>query len=165
MDRVRAVPPTGDLEQRIRTLEDRDEITTVIHLYGRHADTGDHDAFVELFTEDAVIRLIGGTPSGAYGETVEWVGHEQIRAYIDDPSMHMKIEGRCMHLPALNLTIEIDGNTATADSCSLVLLRENDETSIYGAGFTRWRLARSPYDGRWRISERVRTAIGTKPAS
>jgi len=150
-----------DLTERIRKLEDRHDVARVLTLYGRYADSGDHDAFVSLFTDGAVIRLIGGTPSGAYGDVAEWIGRERIREYIDDPTMHMKIEGRCMHFPALNLTVDVEGDGATADSYSLVLLREQVTTTIYGAGFTHWRLVRR--EGRWRISERVRVAIGTKP--
>jgi len=155
---VPRVTPPSDLEARVQRLEDERDIAATLALYGRYADSGDHDAFVDLFTDDAVIRLLGGTPSGAHGDSPEWVGRERIREYIDDPTMHMKIEGRCMHLPALNLTVEVHGETATADSCSLVLLREQEATVVYGAGFTRWKLVRS--DGRWRISERVRVAIG-----
>lgn len=151
------VEPDG-LEVRLRRLEDEREIARVLALYGRYADAGDHDAFVELFTEDAVIELAGGTPSGAHGDNPTWVGRDRIREYIDDPSMHMKIEGRCMHLPVLNLTVDVDGDAARADSCSLVLLCDDAGTSIYGAGFTRWELVRTPVG--WRISRRLRIAIG-----
>jgi SnoaL-like domain len=160
---VNDVTAGRQLEQRLQRLEDERDVAQTLALYGRYADSGDHDAFVDLFTEDAVIRLVGGTPSGAHGDTPEWVGRERIREYIDDPTMHMKIEGRCMHLPALNLTVDVDGDTATADSCSLVLLREQHETIIYGAGFTRWTLVREP--DRWRIRERVRVAIATDQRS
>ena len=135
----------------------------MLALYGRYADTGEHDSFVELFTEDAVIELSGGTPSGAHGDNPTWVGRDRIREYIDDPTMHMKIEGRCMHLPALNLTVDVDGDAAVAESYSLVLLREEDETSIYGAGFTHWELVRLPPG--WRIRRRVRVAIGAPQRS
>jgi ketosteroid isomerase-like protein len=152
-----------ELEERIRRLEDERSIGETLALYGHYADTGDHDGFVDLFTEDAVIELVGGTPSGAYGDHVSWEGRGQIREYIDDPTMHMKIEGRCMHLAALNLRIALDGDQATAHSHSLVLLREGGETSIYGAGLTQWAFRRT--GDRWRIAHRVRTAIGTPQRS
>jgi uncharacterized protein (TIGR02246 family) len=148
----------ADLEARARRIEDEREITEALHRYGHYADTGQHEAFADLFTEDAVIELVGGTPSGAHGDNPSWTGRAEILEYMDDPTMHMKIEGRCMHLAALNLRISIDGDTATAHSYSLVLLREDDVNQIYGAGFAEWTFVR--LDGRWRISRRVRTAIG-----
>lgn len=80
----------ASVETRLRRLEDEREIAEALNLYGHHADTGEH------------------------GEREVWSGREEIRAYIDDPTMHMKIEGRCMHLAALNLRIEWDGEVATA---------------------------------------------------
>lgn len=152
----------ASVEARLRRLEDEREIADTLNLYGHYADTGRHAAFVDLFTADATIELLGGTPDGAHGEREVWTGREEIRAYIDDPTMHMKIEGRCMHLAALNLRIEWDGDAATAHSDSVVLLREDGVTSIYGAGFTTWEMRHD--DGRWRIARRVRVAIGGAPA-
>jgi hypothetical protein len=152
-----------DLDSRVQRIEDERAIAETLALYGHYADVGDHERFVDLFTPDATIELVGGTPSGAHGDNPSWVGHEHIREYMDDPTMHMKIEGRCMHLAALNLRIELSGDEAAAHSYSLVLLRDSGETSIYGAGFTEWTLVRQ--EGRWRISRRVRTAIGTPQRS
>lgn len=149
---------SGDLERRVQRLEDERDIARTLALYGHHADSGNHDAFVDLFTPGAEIELVGGTPSGAHGDNPRWTGQEEIRRYIEDPTMHMLIEGRCMHLPALDLRVEVEGDRATADSRSLVLLREGGQTTVYGAGFTRWSLERGA-DG-WRISRRVRVAIG-----
>jgi len=152
---------SGDLEARLKRLEDEREIAETLNLYGFYADMGDHAAFVDLFTEDATIELLGGTPDGSHGDFEVWTGRDEIWSYIDDPTMHMKIEGRCMHLAALNLRISIDGDLATAHTDSVVLLREADGISVYGAGFTHWTLRRDA--GRWRIARRVRTAIGDNP--
>jgi hypothetical protein len=150
---------TASLEARLQLHEDERAIAEVLALYGFYADVGDHDAFVALFTDDGAIELIGGTPSGEKGDPAVWEGRAAIRHFIDDPDMHMKIEGRCMHLPALNLRTHIEGDTADAESCSLVLLEEAGSTSIYGAGFTRWTLVRT--GERWLIKRRRRYAIGT----
>ncbi len=101
---------------------------------------------------------MGGTPDGGHGELELWEGRDEIRAFIDDPTMHMRIEGRCMHLPALNFRVAIDGDLATAHTDSIVLLRDGAMTSIYGAGFTRWSMRRD--EGTWRIARRMRVAIG-----
>lgn len=139
---------------------DRDEraIAEVLALYGHYADTGDHDGFVGLFSEDAVIELVGGAPSGVTTDRATWRGTREIRRFIEDPQMHMKIEGRCMHLPALNLRTSIDGDTATAHSCSVVLVTGGDGISVYGAGFTDWSFVRIA--DRWQIQRRTRVALG-----
>jgi hypothetical protein len=156
--RLQPSGPEPDLEGRLRRFEDERDITDVLTRYAFYADMGDHDGFVNLFTEDAVIELIGGTPSGAHGDNPSWSGHAEIRDYIDDPTMHMKIEGRCMHLPAINLRIEIDGDEARCRSYSLVLLADPEPTHIYGAGFTDWLMVR--HERSWLIKQRVRVAIG-----
>jgi uncharacterized protein (TIGR02246 family) len=148
----------SSIEERIQRLEDERAVAAVLALYGSRADTGDHDGFVELFTDDAVIELLGGAPSGTAPEHAVWEGKERIREFINDPSMHMKIEGHCMHLPALGLRTAIEADAATAHSCSVVLLADEGSVSVYGAGFTRWELAR--VDGRWLIEKRSRVAIG-----
>jgi hypothetical protein len=38
-------------------VRDRLEITNLIHSYGHHADTGDRDAFVNLFDDTATVDL------------------------------------------------------------------------------------------------------------
>jgi ketosteroid isomerase-like protein len=62
-------------EQRLRALEDRAEITQLVHEYTRVFDMGDHDAMAELFAEDSLIdygRALGG----------EIRGREKIRAWL-----------------------------------------------------------------------------------
>jgi hypothetical protein len=73
--------------------------------------------------------------------------------------MHMKIEGRCMHLPAVSLRTEIDADSAVAHTCSIVIVKETDGLVLYGAGFTVWSLVKA--DGRWLIRKRRRVAIGS----
>lgn len=137
---------------------DERAIAEMLALYGHYADTGDHDGFVDLFADDAVIELIGGAPSRVTAPRATWSGKGEIRAFIEDPHMHMKIEGRCMHLPALNLRTSVDGDAASAHSCSVVLVDDGGGISLYGAGFTDWSFVRLA--DRWRIQRRTRVALG-----
>lgn len=155
-------PPDGELAARVRRIEDERAIADLLARYGLYADLGEHPEFVDLFTDDAVIELIGGTPGGAVGDHASWQGKERIREFIEDPEMHMKIEGRCMHLPALNLRIEIEGETATASSCSVVLVDSGGGPCLHGAGLTYWAFTRD--HGQWRIRSRRRYAIGAAPS-
>jgi hypothetical protein len=148
-----------ELEARQCALEDDRAIRELLGRYGFYADVGEHDRFVDLFTEDGVIELVGGAPAGVTAALVSWTGRAELREFIGDPEMHMKIEGRCMHLPAMSLRTEIDGDAAVASTCSIVVVKESDGLVLYGAGFTAWSLVK--VDGRWLIRKRRRVAIGT----
>jgi hypothetical protein len=147
------------LEARQRVLEDELEIRDLLARYGIYADVGDHDAFVGLFTADGGMELHGGEHSGTYPPVVEWEGQDALREFIGDPRVHMRIEGRCMHIPTANMRTVIDGDRAIAETCSLVIVDEGGAKVLYEAGFTRWRLRRE--DGRWKIERRIRYGIGT----
>ena len=49
--------PTDGIEQRLRRLEDLQEIQQLFIDYGEHLDAGDADAYAELFAEDAELLL------------------------------------------------------------------------------------------------------------
>jgi hypothetical protein len=145
------------LSDRLDALEAEREIRVLLDRYGWHADHGEHDAWVDLFTADATMTLLGGAPARPDAGTLRWSGAAELAAFISS-DLHRAIEGRCMHLPALELRITLDGDRATAEGCSLVVVCEDGRLVLHGAGFTRWDLRRE--DGRWRIHERVRTAVG-----
>ena len=65
----------SDLSDRIQRLEDRAEISHLVHEYCRVYDEGDHDAMADLFAEDALIDY--GPALG--GETR---GRENIRTWL-----------------------------------------------------------------------------------
>lgn len=68
-------------------IDDRIAITDLIKLHGHHADDGDFDAMLGLFTDDVVYDLTGV-------DLPVLVGHEQIRAIAkeigdDNPVAHL----------------------------------------------------------------------------
>jgi len=146
-----------ELSDRVDALEAEREIRELLDRYGWHADHGDHAAWVDLFTADGTLTLLGGAPARPEAGTLRWSGPGELAAFIGS-DLHRAIEGRCMHLPALDLRITLDGDRATAEGCSLVVVHEDGRLVLHGAGFTRWDLRRE--DGRWRIHERARTAVG-----
>lgn len=157
LDQLRKAVAT--LSDRQRRLEDVTEIRELICSYGVYADLGQHELFLGLFTDDAEIEIHGGDHSGTYGESECWSGKDELRKFITDPGVHMRIQGRSMHLPAVNIRVAVDDDHATAESSALVIVREDAAKVMYEAGFTRWSLRR--VDGRWRIARRVRYGIGT----
>jgi uncharacterized protein (TIGR02246 family) len=87
------------LEERIQILEDRAEITELVHEYARVYDEGKHHAMADLFTEDARIDYgpaLGGPLQGrekirgwlrgiyAFRRTSHHVSNVQIRLAGDD---------------------------------------------------------------------------------
>lgn len=155
-------PALTELLARVRALEDDKAIREVIADYAFHADSGQHDAWVAGFTDDGAVELIGGEATGTYPDAARWIGTDELRRFIDDPQVHMTIEGRCMHLTTANLRTEIDGDDAVAETYYVVLVREGDRIIITNGGFTRLHLRR--VDGRWRISLRLRHQIGSDVA-
>lgn len=146
-----------ELSDRVDALEAEREIRDLLDRYGWHADHGEHDAWVGLFTADGTQTLLGGAPSSPGSGTLRWSGAAELAGFIGS-DLHGAIEGRCMHLPALDLRIALDGDRATAQGCSLVVVLEDGRLVLHGAGFTRWDLRREA--GGWRIHERARTAVG-----
>jgi uncharacterized protein (TIGR02246 family) len=53
-----------ELSERIKALEDRDEIARLVARYGPAVDDHDHEALAELYTSDAVFDSVGGRITG-----------------------------------------------------------------------------------------------------
>jgi hypothetical protein len=66
--------------------------------------------------------------------------------------------GSALHIQDMNLTVRVDGDTAQAESYSMTLLREGDETVVRSAGMIRWSFRR--VGGRWYIAEKYRRPPG-----
>lgn len=150
------------LEARVLALEDDRAIREVIADYAFYADSGQHDAWVGTFTDDGAIELIGGEGTGTYPEVASWTGTAELDQFINDPLVHMSIEGRCMHLTTGNLRTDVDGDDAVAETYYVVLVRDGNRIVVTNGGFTRLQLRR--VEGRWRIRRRLRHQIGSDPS-
>lgn len=99
------------LEQRVRVLEDRESIRTLLLDYGRHLDNRDWESFATLFARD------GGTWDGGMGVAR---GREDILRMMVDTigSGNSGANGQGLdNLHVLgNEVIAVDGDTATAVS-------------------------------------------------
>lgn len=147
------------LETRLRELEDDRQIRELLSRYGYFADMGMDEAYLNLYTDDGAIEVGSVMRDGkGYNGVVRFEGRDQLRKFITDPAAHKAIQGRCMHVQGNNVRTHIKGDEATAESYSIVLYREGDETYIRSSGFNRWILRRER--GAWKIKERVRKAIG-----
>lgn len=120
------------------TLSDQLEIRTLRAAYGHHIDRGEWDAWVNLFTEDAVVD---------YGPYDRLEGHEDLAAFatkiIDDLFTYS------MHL-ALMPMLEFDGDRATGRWYLLVLYSTADGDPGWLAGTYEDTYRR--VDGEWKFA-------------
>jgi len=141
--------------------EDKLEIREVLERYMRYNDDGALDRLVALFDEDAVLQVMGRVMRG----------HEQIRAFLGaggvfvdgkplwtDPGQ-LLLQPRSAHLSS-NPVIDVDGDTATAETDFAVVQRDDDgRARVALVGRYRDRLRKNDA-GRWRFVQRTGVSLG-----
>jgi len=141
--------------------EDKLEIREVLERYMRYNDDGALDRVVALFDEEAVLQVMGRVMRG----------HEQIRGFLGaggvfvdgkprwtDPGQ-LLLQPRSAHLSS-NPVIDVDGDTATAETDFAVLQRDEDgRARVALVGRYRDRLRKSDA-GHWRFVQRTGVSLG-----
>lgn len=131
-----------DIEQRLRKLEDEKAILDTLYAYGHGIDYGLEDAWIDCWTEDAVLDWPGRAFMRGHAEL-----RAGFRAHSHAPTMFHK------HVVVAPL-ISIQGDTATVQSMFARLDRYPDGPGIRAFGRYRDILVRCP-DARWRFKERL----------
>lgn len=147
---------SSDLEKRVRVLEDERGILATLCAYGHTIDYGEKEAWLDLFTEDAVyhVTMRGKTlpavivPQPEGGLKGKKILSEYIHKHTNAPNAyhkHMMVEPR--------ITLESD-TTASAVSY-FERLDETKEGAAYTLVFGRYvdKLVKGP-DGKWRFKVR-----------
>jgi hypothetical protein len=148
-----------ELERRLRLLEDERELRTLLARYSFNADLGRSREYTELYTEDGAIDL-GPQPAGVNRTgPVRYEGHEDILLKFITGRAHRSIEGDSQHHTLGPLVINVEGDDATGEGYSFVLVRHPEGVLVHTANFNRWTFRR--VDGEWKIAERVVRAIGS----
>jgi uncharacterized protein (TIGR02246 family) len=133
----------GELLQRLRHLEDMDEIRRLYVDYGRHLDAGDPAAYASLFTRDAKLRL--GRIMRADGrEEIERVAATVIGSDPDGARRSAHVLGAPR--------VELRGNSASGDAVWVAILRSETGPPSVSVGRHVDTLLRE--EGRWRFAER-----------
>jgi hypothetical protein len=142
----------GDLEARIREIEDRLEIYNLIASHPPSADTGARDYTASVWTED------GEFDRG--GEFAAPKGRLAIAGASDNPEHHRAIEQGIAHFAGLPY-VRVTGDTAYAISYLQILVpdRVGPEFDVPNHGKTRGFHVHRVSANRW---EFVRTAEGWK---
>ncbi len=132
------------LKQRLRMLEDKEEIRDLLARYSFNADLNRNDALVKLWTDDGVFNLESGI----------WKGRSQIKQMLEGP-VHQSITKRSQHL-MLDYKIDIHDDIAVAAGYVLVTVHWQGGFGIFRCGFRTFKFQR--VEGRWLISESISRA-------
>jgi len=140
--------------------DDKLEIRELLERYMRYNDDGALDRLVALFDEDAIYQVTGNVLRG-HGDIREFLGRSG--AFVDgrpswtDPGELYK-QPRSVHV-STNPIIDVEGDTATAESDFVVLSRDDDgRARIDLVGRYRDRLRRDA-GGRWLITKRTGLSV------
>ena len=132
------------LEQRVRHLEDLDEIRGLLMEYRRALDAKDFRAYAALFARDGVFS------AGSMRAT----GPEEVLTLVEGMlgSLLTERSGHAFRLVA-NVAIDLDGDRATSTSTWAYIVRGDDDTPVLSKlGRYEDELVRE--DGRWRFAHR-----------
>ena len=132
----------ADLAARLRALEDREAIRELIARYGPLADAGAAEAIAALWAED------GSYGVGGMGEAR---GRRAIAGLIEGPTHRDLMAQGCAHLLG-PVTIELDGDRATARGHSVVFRHGDGRFEVFRVSANRWELLRD--EEGWRVSHR-----------
>jgi uncharacterized protein (TIGR02246 family) len=132
-----------DLEQRVRHLEDLEEIRALLMEYRRALDAKDFRAYAALFARDGVFS------AGPMRAT----GPDAVLALVEGMvgSLLTKRAGDDFHLLA-NVAIDLDGDRATSTSTWAYIVRDDDTPVLAKLGRYEDELVRE--DGHWRFAHR-----------
>jgi ketosteroid isomerase-like protein len=143
-------------DDRISAWIDKLEIRELIETSMRHIDDERGDLFAMLFEEDGAMQLSGTVFAGrdalrALWEKTDWPHWTKPGQLLMHPlSAHL----------AHNPVIDIDGDTATAETDMTVIMRGDDgKYTVTMAARYRDRLRRGT-DGQWRIVTRTGVSLG-----
>jgi ketosteroid isomerase-like protein len=128
--------------ERLRQLEDMDEIRKLYVDYGRHLDTGNFSAYAALFAKDAKLRL---------GPVMRADGREEIErvaAATISPAEPGKGAVHVLGSPS----VELDGDTASGECVWCAVAMKDDGTPRVIVGRHVDDLVRE--DGHWRFAVR-----------
>ncbi|MQY31120.1 nuclear transport factor 2 family protein [Nocardia aurantia] len=130
---------TDDQLAKLTRLLDRQEIQDALTRFSRGMDRFDRDLFLSAFHDDATIAA--GDFVGGPADLFDWAS-----------AMH-EAGQYATHHNLLNLTVDIDGDTAHSELYYLFVGRNRDDSNWIAGGRYIDRLERR--DGQWRIALRT----------
>jgi uncharacterized protein (TIGR02246 family) len=146
--------PPLSVEQRLRIMEDKDEIRELLIAYGRDFDKRDFTAYSKLFASDGV--WVGGA-EGSH----PYAGPTAIREFVTKTYPPSSYPGSFHIMSSMSIQM-LDANTATAWSrWTYVVLGQDGKPTPFAAGHYEDRLVRE--DGSWKFKRRQVFAEAKQP--
>ncbi|MGZ4527482.1 MAG: nuclear transport factor 2 family protein [Mycobacterium sp.] len=133
---------TGELEARLRRLEDERDIARLIASYGPAVDAGDADAAARLWVSDGSYDVDGWRMEG----------RADVHAMVNSPAHQNLVAKGCCHFLG-PCVVTVTGDSAVAVCESLVLVRDGDGYRVWRCTANHFVLCR--IDGQWRIGART----------
>jgi hypothetical protein len=143
--------PDDNLLDRLRRLEDEQEITRALHRYAHAIDYGDEETWVDCFTPDGTLEI--ERPLGDARTPLRVAGSAALHELAAGHTRAPESDFWHKHV-AVEPLIEIEGDDATCTSYLFLLMDVGGVPTIRNFGRYRDALARC-LDGRWRFSRRV----------
>ena len=145
----------GDLEKRLRALEDLAAVGQLVARYGPAADSGAGDAVAGLWTANGAYEA---PPHGS------WTGHDEIAGMINGPGHQTVVTGGAAHVLTPPV-ITVDGDEARAWNHALHLRWDPEQQRfwVFRVSANSWHLRREA-DG-WRVERRVNRNLDGAPES
>ena len=129
----------SDRDARIDAMLDREAIRDALSRFSRGMDRFDREAFMSAFHDDA--EMAAGPFVGSVGDCWDW-------------AVPMHEEGQLLtHHSLLNITIDLDGDTAHTETYYMFVARNRDETVVLAGGRYIDRFEKR--GGDWRIALRT----------
>jgi hypothetical protein len=131
----------AEIAARLKRIEDRDEIRTLVAGYGRVVDDRDMDGLRALFTPDVTF--------GAIGASQKIEGREAVVAYYESRYAEMLLSNHFTHDHVI--TLESDGLARGHVNAHVEMIRLGEPVVVamrYADTYVR-------YEGAWKFQERI----------
>lgn len=139
-----------ELEERLRRLEDEQEITRLVASYGPAVDAGLPDEVAALWREDGVYDVDEYFMEDA----------PAIRAMVRSEGHQGLLRRGCTHFLG-PVRVALSGDTAVAVCHSLLVVHHEGRYLVARSGANRWELERAPQG--WRTVRRTTRALDGSP--
>lgn len=148
---LHAVPVTAQepsLQARLQALEDKEAVRTTLERYTQYQEARDYESYSRLFAADGELVLRRETATGGPPGILATM----LRDYASAGAPGGPLEGM-RHLLS-NVRIDVNGDTATAESrWTMLMPNEDGGARVGGTGRYIDTLVRE--DGEWRFKRRV----------
>lgn len=146
-----------ELADRVKLLEDRQELHRIINSYGPGMDTGEGKSLGALWAEDGVYDYGVTTDENRVAEGPAGLAAMTASAF----QLEMNDEG-CAHIMSMPV-IWVNGDTARATGYSRVYRHSKDGFYVWRLSANHWEFVRTP-DG-WRVARRTNRLLDGNPVA